>query len=295
MLHAGRRGGRAGRRQGGVHDRPADDLPVATAAGPPSSAGRRWASTGKPRAAPATTTCSARSASGSTRAWPGMKPTQAGLRGDRVQAADRRGRQARHRRRRRMTRSAARSSRPGAGPRAASRWTSPSRRTPPAACTCPAPIRRRSARSAVRHAADRRQRSGRQARRRPGRPRRLRRRLGLATPSGSARASSPPPRSPAPSAARCRRRSRSRSARPASFGAFTPGVGEGLLRVHDGERDLAPPVTRRCRVADPSRTATGHWSTAAFALPQPLQARVGRGPRRCRPLRPGAPRSPTTR
>ena len=71
VLQDGRRGGRAGRGQGGVHDRPADDVSVATAAGPPSSAGPRSASTGSSPAARATTTCSARSGSGSSRAWPG--------------------------------------------------------------------------------------------------------------------------------------------------------------------------------------------------------------------------------
>ena len=32
---------------------------------------------------------------------------------------------------------------------------------------------------------------------------------------------------------------------PASFGAFTPGVARDYTATHDGERDLAPRVTRR--------------------------------------------------
>ena len=57
---------------------------------------------------------------------------------------------------------------------------------------------------------------------------------------------------------------------PATFGAFTPGVAQGLHGQHDGDRDL----DRRRRDAHrrrPARTATGHLVNGAFSLPQPLQ------------------------
>ncbi len=57
---------------------------------------------------------------------------------------------------------------------------------------------------------------------------------------------------------------------PATFGTFTPGVGEDLHRVHDGDRDL----DRRRGDADgaptPSTNAPGHLVNGSFSLPQPL-------------------------
>ena len=81
---------------------------------------------------------------------------------------------------------------------------------------------------------------------------------------------------------------------PAAFGAFTPGVTQGLQRVDDRERHLHR--GRRDAHASPTRaaTATGHLVNGTFSLPSALQAKatspagdgsafapVGGGDRRC--------------
>jgi hypothetical protein len=61
---------------------------------------------------------------------------------------------------------------------------------------------------------------------------------------------------------------------PASFGAFTPGVG----RVYTAATTATVGSTAgdaTLSVADPSATATGHLVNGAFALPQPLLASAG--------------------
>ena len=71
--HRGRARGRAERGQGGVHGGAADDVPVATATGSRRSASPASARTGSRARARATTRCSARSRSGSTRTWPASR------------------------------------------------------------------------------------------------------------------------------------------------------------------------------------------------------------------------------
>ena len=57
---------------------------------------------------------------------------------------------------------------------------------------------------------------------------------------------------------------------PASFGAFTPGVTNELLGVHDGDRHLLR-GDATLTVADPSSDHTSHLVNGAFFLAQELQ------------------------
>ena len=77
VLTAGRPRGRAGRRGRPRTRSPSRRRTRPTATGT-RSAGRRWASTGRRRRARAPTTCSARSGSGSTRAWRASRPLKPG-------------------------------------------------------------------------------------------------------------------------------------------------------------------------------------------------------------------------
>ena len=279
---AGRRGGRAGRRQGGVHDRPADDLPDRTAAGPPSWAGRRSASTGRPRAARATTTCSARSGSGSTRAWPGMKPTKPGY--EEIEFKPLIAEDAKLNTRVGVLRLGPRHGQVGLAP---DRGRHPDGRHRPAERHRPR-LRARhrpdeGGRGRLRHAADRRQRAGRDARRRRGRPRRLRGRLGLLRRSASARASSPPPRSPRRVGGTVPATLSLTLGAAASFGAFTPGRRRGTTSRRRRANVISTAGDATLTVADPSTTATGRLVNGASRCRS--RCRPASGPRPTRRFR----------
>src|SRR4051794_36497998 len=58
---------------------------------------------------------------------------------------------------------------------------------------------------------------------------------------------------------------------PASFGAFTPGLGKDYFAPTNANV-ISPAGDATLSVADPSGTATGHLVNGAFSLPSPLQA-----------------------
>ena len=80
----------------------------------------------------------------------------------------------------------------------------------------------------------------------------------------------------------------------AQFPPFTPGRAEGLLRHHDGERDLDG-GRRAAERRRPGSTNTGHLVNGAFALPETLQANAVRGTTSAGIYNPvGGSASPTT-
>ena len=60
---------------------------------------------------------------------------------------------------------------------------------------------------------------------------------------------------------------------PATFGAFTPGVDREYTASHDGDRDLAPPATRRSPSSDPGPPD----QRRVLACPQPLRVELAHG------------------
>ncbi len=64
---------------------------------------------------------------------------------------------------------------------------------------------------------------------------------------------------------------------PASFGAFTPGVGIDYA-ASTTANVISTAGDATLSVADPSSTATGHLVNGAFSLPQPLQAQGNSAP-----------------
>jgi predicted acyl esterase len=59
---------------------------------------------------------------------------------------------------------------------------------------------------------------------------------------------------------------------PASFGAFTPGIGK-TYAAQTSANVISTAGDALLSVADPSSTATGHLVNGSFSLPEPLQAR----------------------
>ena len=81
---------------------------------------------------------------------------------------------------------------------------------------------------------------------------------------------------------------------PASFGAFTPGVGEGLQRAPRRANVISTAGDATLSVADPSSTATGHLVNGTFSLPSALKANATARRHRRRARRVGGSANPTT-
>ena len=243
---AGRRGGRAGRGQGGVHDRPADDLPELRPLGRRlgwTSLGEYWEASSRTRN---------HHMFGSIGQWfyeglaghradsrPGyeeiaFKPliaedagsTRASASYDSVRGT---------------VKSAWRRR------RAASSSTSPSRPNATGRVYVPGTDPAKVGEVGSRHAADRARRAGRVARRRDRATGRVTRSARAPTRSASARACSRRPRSTGTVGGTVPATLSLSLGAPASFGAVHAGRGEGVHGVDVRDRDLAPRVTRRCR------------------------------------------------